>query len=281
MPRLSDREKPENVLKRHAFQPQEKIGIPGSRFRGNGVLAVEFQNRTDKPLALTARLKTGKELQKLTLPANASRTVHFHTSDPAPEIICFSEEKQFSKVLRPHPARKAMFSGETVKAGDSLTFTATAGRNGLTVEFAVQDRKRGERIKNQPWTGDCIELFLDTRPESKLDSHILGTDVYRLFLAPPSANGLPAELSGSPNLDLAKVKWTLKENGADYSGKIELPWNVIGLENATELGFDIITDDSEGKKRVACHVWAGDEHNFASRFQFGRLLVTKSIAVKK
>lgn len=270
-----------NVLKKHAFQPQEKIGIPGSRFRENGVLAVEFQNRTDKPLALTARLKTGKEIRQLTLPANASRTVHFHTSDPAPEIICFSGEKQFTKALKPHPARKTMLSGETVKAGDSLTFTATAGHNGLTVEFAVQDRKRGERIKNQPWTGDCIELFLDTRPENKLDSHIPGTDVYRLFLAPPSANGLPAELSGSPNLDLTKVKWTLKENGADYSGKIELPWDAIGLENAAELGFDIIADDSEGRKRVACHAWAGNERNFASRFQFGRLLVSKSIAEKK
>jgi len=108
-----------------------------------------------------------------------------------------------------------------------------------------------------------------------LDNHLLGADVYRLFLFPASANGLPAGLTGSSNLDLRKIKWSLTENKTGYSGRIEIPWKVIGCKAPAELGFDIIADNAEGNKRVACHAWAGDDRNCYSRFQFGRLLLVK------
>ena len=106
-----------------------------------------------------------------------------------------------------------------------------------------------------------------------MDRHLPGASVYRLFVVPVSANGLPAELSGSPNLDCWKIRWSLKENGADYSGKIEIPWEAIGCSGPRELGFDIIADDAEGTKRLAYHAWAGDDRNYASRFQFGRIFM--------
>ena len=65
----------------------------------------------------------------------------------------------------------------------------------------------------------------------------------------------------------------MKENGADYSGKIEIPWEAIGCSGPRELGFDIIADDAEGTKRLAYHAWAGDDRNHASRFQFGRIFM--------
>lgn len=256
-----------------AFQPQEVIAVTGARFRQTGELAVEFQNRTANAVPLVARLKDGGEIRKCTVPADGRASVRFHTENPAPELLWFDGSRQKKRRLNPVSVRKTMFSGEKVRVGEALEFSAEMTPEFLSVAFSVKDRRRGERIPGQPWTGDCLELFLDTAPESGLDRHLPGASVYRLFVVPVSANGLPAELSGSPNLDCGKIRWSLKENGADYSGKIEIPWEAIGCSGPRELGFDIIADDAEGTKRLAYHAWAGDDSNYASRFQFGRIFM--------
>ena len=87
-------------------------------------------------------------------------------------------------------------------------------------------------------------------------------------------NGLPEELSGSPHLDLRTIRWTLREAENGYSCRIAIPWKTIGCDGPSEIGFDIIADDTENSRRIACHAWAGNDENYRNRFQFGRLLLT-------
>ena len=263
----------EEVLKRIEFHPQVDLEITGARFRDSDRLAVEFQNRKNAPLALTARLLGESEIHRFTIPANARLTRIFRTKNPHPELLYSAGETQKRRKLHPQVLRKVIRSGETVSVDGVLTFSVEAHKEELIVSASVRDRRRGKRLPGQPWTGDCIELFLDAKPESGLGKALPDENVYRLFLVPPSSNGLPAALTGSPHLDLKQIKWSLREDGSNYSCRIEIPWRAIGCAGADEIGFDIIADDTEGEKRIGCHAWAGNDRNYQNRFQFGRLLL--------
>ena len=262
----------EETLKQIVFHPQEELEIPGARFLDSGRLAVEFLNRTNVPQALTARLLGEKEIHRFTIPPNTSATRIFQTENPHPELLWFSGATQKRRKLNPIPPCKIIRSGETVSVGGALTFSVEARRTSLRVTASVRDHRRGVRLPGEPWTGDCIELFLDADPERGLDKALPGRSVYRLLLAPASSNGLPAALTGSPNLDLKQIRWSLKDEGSRYSCLIEIPWRAIGCTGPAEIGFDIIADDTEGEKRIACHAWAGNDRNYENRFQYGLLL---------
>ena len=256
------------------FRPQVELEITGSRFRSPHQLAIEFENRKNSSLALIARLFGESEIHRFTIPANQRCTRIFQTKNTAPELLLSYGESQKRRKLQPIPERKTIRSGETVTVADALTFSLEVRKEELIVSASVKDRQRGKRIPNQPWTGDCLELFLDTQPEKNLSSALLDRNVFRLFLAPRSSNGLPEELSGSPHLDLRTIRWTLRETETGYSCQIAIPWKTIGCDGPSEIGFDIIADDTENSRRIACHAWAGNDENYRNRFQFGRLLLT-------
>ena len=236
---------------------------------------VEIRNNMAEVLTLEVRIP-GASKQKISLKPGTADILRFPVSGfeqkEIPVILSDGEEIR-SVTVRPIPMSRFLRSGEGARIGEQADFRVRTTKDFLEFFVRVRDGKRGGRIKNAPWTGDGIEIFLDTRPDQNLARKEYSDFCYRLFLVPKSANGLPMALTGSPNLETKGILWTLKDSGTDYEATVRIPWKNIGLTAPASLSFDIAVDNSDGERRHAQSVWAGGPENWRNRFLFGRLLV--------
>ena len=91
----------------------------------------------------------------------------------------------------------------------------------------------------------------------------------RLFLAPGSSNGLPELFSASRNFRTETCKYEIRETKTSYSVTVTIPWSSLNRSAPEPVGFDIIVNNSNGKKRDSAEPWAGNEYNWRDRFNFG------------
>ncbi len=259
-------------LKTVSFHPERACVITGVRRsaeNGKEALAVELQNRTAGPIERMIRLRGTTSLRKITIPPQERKVLFFPVTAEQKEVtILLSDGKSVESHTLPLASTRYLRKGESVSL-KGCRFRVTSDAEKLTISIDVSDRRRGERPVNTPWEGDCIELFLDSRPADLLERNPYTAHVYRLFLAPKSANGLPEEFSGSRNLDLRKLTHTIRDTGTDYSATVTIPWKTLDLAGPAPIGFDLIWNNSDGKKRDSALPWAGNSFNWRDRFNFG------------
>ena len=259
-------------LKTVSFHPERACVITGVRRsaeNGKEALAVELQNRTAGPIERMVRLRGTTPLRRITIPPQERKVLFFPVKAERKELtLLLSDGKSVESHTLPLADTRYLRKGESVSLKD-CRFRVTSDAEALTISIDVSDRKRGERPANAPWEGDCIELFLDSRPSDRLERNPYTAHVYRLFLAPKSANGLPEEFSGSRNLDLRKLTHTIRDTGTDYSATVTIPWKTLDLAGPAPIGFDLIWNNSDGKKRDSALPWAGNSFNWRDRFNFG------------
>ena len=254
------------------FNPERTYTITGIRQsaeNGKKALAVEVRNHTAGDLALTLRMKGCETIRKVKMEGEKRKTLLFPLESTQKEITLLSSD---GKVVESHtfpfsPA-KSLRNGERVSLNGSH-FQVESDEKALTVTIDVRDRKRGNRPLKSPWEGDCIELFFDARPSEHLDRNPYTPHVFRLFLAPKSANGLPEEFSGSRNWNLSRLQYRIHDTGSDYSASVTIPWKELHLAGPSLLGFDLILNNSDGEKRSSAVPWAGNKFNWRDRFNFG------------
>lgn len=251
--------------------PNRLYSVTGAQWsaqNGKRAIAVELKNNSVDPLALTVRIKGHKDVRRITLNGQESRTLFFPCEKAENEItVLVSAGETVESVILPLAPRKFVKNGETVRQ-KQYRFQVKSDAKVLNISVDVRDGKRGARPAKSPWEGDCIELFLDARPAERLDRNPYTDNVFRLFVAPKSSNGLPEEFSGS-NIDVKKLNCTVVENGTDYSASVTIPWNVLRLNGPAPIGFDITVNNSDGEKRDSAEPWAGNAYNWRDRFNFG------------
>lgn len=257
--------------------PRRKLQVTGARIlagQGKRVLAVEIRNNTNQEQQTAVRIP-GTPKQEFTLKPQGMRTIHFPV--PAAEkeevgIIVSDGSEILTHRIRP-VSGKFCRPGEKQTVGRNAEFQIRTTPEFLEFQIQVRDDKRGGRIKDAPWSGDGVELFLDTAPGRELDRQAYTDSCYRLFLVPESSNGLPEALTGSPNLDLRGIVCTLNDSGSNYTAAIRIPWKNLGLQGPSGIAFDLAVDDSDGERRHRQDVWAGGAENWRNRFLFGFLLL--------
>lgn len=262
-----------NLLK---VVPHRKFQVTGARyFRKDGapVLAVEIGNNTRENQKLAMRIP-GAPVQKLELKPQEIRTVLF----PAPaerqeklRVIVSDGERVQSFFVRPISGR-ICHSGETLAVGENGKIQVRTTPEFLEFQIQVRDDRRGGRVKDAPWSGDGVEIFLDMEPFRALDREAYTNACFRLFLVPKSSNGLPEALTGSPNLNLEGIVWSLQDAGADFAATIRIPWKNLGRKSPGTLAFDVAVDDSDGERRHSQQCWNGGPENWRNRFLFGLLI---------
>ena len=108
-------------------------------------------------------------------------------------------------------------------------------------------------------------------PFRGLDREAYTDSCFRLFLVPKSSNGLPEALTGSSNLSLEGIVWSLQDSGTDFSADIRIPWKNLGRKSPGTFAFDVAVDDSDGERRHSQEFWAGGPENWRNRFLLGLL----------
>ncbi len=259
-------------LEKVVFQPERTYTVTGVRRsaeNGKEAVAVELRNNTASPLSLSVRLRGAGKLRDVRIDGQMRKTLFFPMETAEQEVsVLVSDGKVVENQKLPLSKTRYLHNGESVSL-NGCRFRVTSDARALTIAIDVSDRKRGNRPPNTPWEGDCIELFFDSRPSELLERNPYTDHVFRLFLAPKSANGLPEEFSGSRNLDLRKLTHRIKDSGTDYSMTVTVPWESLRLSAPAPIGFDIIRNDSNGSRRESAVPWAGNQYNWRDRFNFG------------
>ena len=255
--------------------PDRICTICGAAWIAENRLGVEIQNNANEAQSIRIRLKGNGPAKDVTVPGSKRILIPFEMkSDPGKnaEVILLFDGKM-SKTVLPLTSKKFLKSGSNVQLQDGSSFTVTAGKEALRFKIVVKDDKRGVSNKKAPWDSDCIELFLDAKPDERLDFPSYTKHCYRLFLCPKGSEGGEAFLSGSRNLDVSKIVWKIQEENGDFTADVMIPWDAIGLTGPSEIAFDIAVDDSDGTKRSRQTIWAGNDFNWRDRFNFGKLLI--------
>ena len=260
-------------LKSVIFHPERAYSITGIRQsaeNGKKALAVEVRNHTAGNLALTLRMKGCETIRKVKLKGEKRKTLLFPLESEQKEITLLSSDgKIVESHTFPFSPVKSLRNRERVALNESCCFQVKSDEKALTVTIDVRDRKRGNRPLKSPWEGDCIELFFDACPTEHLDRNPYTPHVFRLFLAPKSANGLPEEFSGSRNWNLSRLRYRIHDTGGDYSARVTIPWKELHLAGPSPIGIDLILNNSDGEKRSSAVPWAGNSFNWRDRFNFG------------
>lgn len=268
-----------NLKKDIRIEPAFRFAIRGSRLFAvpeGARLVLNVFNTTEKEQRLKIKVKGTKDICSLTIPARRSAVAELNVPDVKMEypLLISDDAKIYHSTIRVEPPRKNVKSGKQVSMPYG-SFFARAEKDALSFCVKVNDNKRGARPENNPWEGDCIEFFIDTKPKEKLDQGgRYHNKVFRLFAAPASSNGLEKSLTASPNADLGQIKWAIRENGANYIAFLTIPWSALGeTERPDMLTFDITVNDNDtdSLKRQNAVQWAGGGSNCQNRFLFGTL----------
>ncbi|MFO8007281.1 MAG: sugar-binding protein [Candidatus Brocadiia bacterium] len=162
---------------------------------------------------------------------------------------------------------------------------AALARDGeaLFIAFRVVDEEVANTYPENLWQGDCVELFVDVRPEGEgLGQAPYAPGCYQLVFSPVSLEGEPEPRWRCPQMDAGapdelQVASVLLDDG--YGIETRIPFvelNGAGSERfASPVGIDFQVDDAlvgpEGEctDRVA-YSWRGWEGSYQSPGIFGR-----------
>jgi hypothetical protein len=149
----------------------------------------------------------------------------------------------------------------------SAEFAAARVPNGLYVAVRVTDPGQLHPAAKGPWSGDCLELFLDLRAEAEVGLDAVGAGTYQVFLRAPKDGTAPKPEGRMP--DGIQAIATATETGWQAEFLIPVDWT-----NRKTLGLDLAFDDDDnGKGRKTQLVWHGNGDNFQNPANYGRFQV--------
>ena len=236
---------------------------------GKTILLLKIQNLAPKKIRAVIRPDFSETPQHADLELNGSALLRFPNGElarPGKTIVYLSDgDRNFALPL---PAFQRQLIREGENGGTPLfSFRTSSGADGLTLAISVNDPERGPRKADAPWEGDSIELFLDSAPLSDPENRDAGKTVRRLFLAPPSSNGLPEYRSAS-GMNVSALAARIREHRGGYHAEIRIPWSELGMRSADVLGLDIKINNADAKGKVSRSIWSGnnDNHRFRDRY---------------
>jgi len=149
----------------------------------------------------------------------------------------------------------------------SAEFVAARVPAGLYVAVRATDPGPLRPSAKGAWSGDCLELFLDLRPEDEVGLDAVGAGVYQIFLRAPLA-GRPAKLEGRVP---EGTQVAVRAGAGGWQAEFLIPVDWAGRQT---LGLDLALDDDDtGKGRKAQIIWQGTGDNFQNPSLYGRLRV--------
>lgn len=174
-------------------------------------------------------------------------------------------------------ASPSVWGGSTDISG---TVSFSWDNNALYLGIQVKDDKRGDRMGSRNvWNSDCIELFIDTAPDTEAASPGFNAQSCQLVIGLPTEKApelIVQKASGLLDVDAAQLTARTKTIPGGYGLELAIPWKELGItpsEN-TMLGFDVCLSDSDGAARKLSLVWSGAADYYNSRLNFGRLLLS-------
>ncbi len=164
------------------------------------------------------------------------------------------------------------------RGANDCSAVVRSGYDGDNIYFAVavKDDLKGSRLKEVPWTGDAVELFLDISTEP--GAHYTD-DTYQFFFAPRSGKNihpLAVKTKGRAAFKIDDISWSSSRGKNGYTIELAIPFSALGLKSAEvrgkSIGFDVAIDDADKGQRETQMVWSGDGNNYKDRSRFGRLV---------
>ncbi|OHD62388.1 MAG: hypothetical protein A2096_11565 [Spirochaetes bacterium GWF1_41_5] len=148
------------------------------------------------------------------------------------------------------------------------------------VKAVVRDDTRGERSgKMQAFSGDGIELFIDTAINSNLANNSYDVLTTQVVLGVPTSD-FPEPLCTIKNLRMntnnpPDLRIVVENTATGYSAFLAIPWNYLGGLPASGqiIGFDLALNDSDSKACEIQMIWSGEKNNWQQRVKFGRLKI--------
>ena len=151
--------------------------------------------------------------------------------------------------------------------------------DGLYLAGEVRDDARGASIgREQPWTGDAVELFFDFRRE-RLGAPVYEPGVFQFFLVAPSPLAPEGRivLWQPEQKEIGQARYAFRMGRRGYRFELWLPLEVFGLqrlESSRIFGVDIVLDDRDGLEgRHKQMVWRGTGNNWRDPSKFAPVIV--------
>jgi hypothetical protein len=149
----------------------------------------------------------------------------------------------------------------------SAEFAAARVPEGLYVAVKIIDPGELHPAAKGPWSGDCLELFLDLRADAEVGLDAVGANTYQVFLRAPADGTTPKPEGRMP--EGIRAVATRTKTGWQAEFLIPVDWT-----NRRTLGLDLaLDDDDNGKGRKTQLVWHGDGDNFQNPANYGRFQV--------
>jgi hypothetical protein len=155
--------------------------------------------------------------------------------------------------------------------------------NGVYLAGNVKDEATVNRYKDKMiWNGDCIELFIDLRPDDDPMNTTYNTGTYQFLFSPTNVEGKPDMAVINTSLTSSyrpeKVKLSVKSTGDGWIFECYIPSTELGNwkpKVGETIGFTIGLDDSDGGDRSLQYMWRGKGDASRNRSRFGRLTFTE------
>jgi cellulose/xylan binding protein with CBM9 domain/carbohydrate binding protein with CBM4/9 domain len=148
----------------------------------------------------------------------------------------------------------------------------------LYISAQIHDDIAGDReTVTSPWTGDALELFIDTKPFKKLEKMGCYTDsTYQIVFAPPSPKyPAPKHNVRGKIIKNSDIQWSYIKNANGYTIESAIPLKSLGITNTEKkqpIAIDFAVDDADKQNyRDSQIIWSGTKNNFRDRSKFGYL----------
>ena len=233
-------------------------------------LLLEIQNLSPNKITAVVRPDFSEKPQTAEMEINGKALFFFPGAEQAipgkTKVYLADGERNFTLTLPPF-RRKLLRDGETGH-GKGFSFTASGTKEGLHLTVTVRDVERGPRKADAPWNGDSIELFFDSAPLTNPGDAHAGKSVRRLFLAPPSSNGLP-ELKSTLGMNAENIRSEITMSRNGYQANARIPWSELGMKSSGLLGLDIKINNTTPDGRLSSEIWSGTSNNHRFRNGYG------------
>ncbi|MEK6794063.1 MAG: sugar-binding protein [Spirochaetota bacterium] len=160
--------------------------------------------------------------------------------------------------------------------------SATYDADALYVAMVVKkDGPRGERRDiESAWDGDAMELFIDTEPDSMLDTPTFTKNCFQILLGMPTKKfpGVFCVKRGMTDKQMnpANITSATATTAGGYGFEVRIPWSEINgghLSGGGIIGFDVGIDNNVSDKRKWQMLWCGKNDNYNNRMNYGRLIM--------
>lgn len=283
------------MLNESRIVPENGYEITRARWfaeQGKPVLALEFRS-TQEAQELKVRMLSAPSAKaakpgsaSLLIPAGKTAVLLIPVETKGSVLpggtvkLMIYDGKVTRTVSVPVEAQRFLRSGETAqitqvttgKAENDDSFSASFQASGdskmFRLNILVHDVKRGKYSPPEFWNGDCIELYFDRAPLADMERKEYRKDTFRLYMT-AGAEGKPARLDKSGDVDLSSIRWKLTDTENGYAAVLEIPWRELRQAPGTPVSFDIAVNDNDGKKRRLQKTWSGTRFNHLFRHNFG------------